>query len=114
MNAKNVGLKVPEPKAACKDRHCPFHGSLKVRGRTFTGKVIKSGMHKTVTVEWPRLFYIPKYERFEKRRTRMKAHNPECLKAQVGDEVKIMESRPISKTKNFVIIEVIKNESDTG
>ncbi len=97
MKTKNIGLNVPVPKAVCKDSHCPFHGSLKARGRIFTGIVVKSSMQKTVTVEWPRLFYLPKYERFEKRKTRVKSHNPECLNAKVGDEVKIMESRPISK-----------------
>jgi len=108
MKSKNIGLEVTAPKATCKDRHCPFHGDAKLRGRIFVGKVVKAGMQKTVTVEWPRLFYIPKYERFEKRRTRVKAHNVECIEAKVGDEVRIMETRPISKTKNFVVIEVIK------
>ncbi|MBU4501793.1 MAG: 30S ribosomal protein S17 [Nanoarchaeota archaeon] len=108
MKTKNIGVEVPKPKVTCKDRHCPFHGTLKIRGRIFTGKVVKAGMHKTVSVEWPRLFYLPKYERFEKRKSRVKAHNTDCIKAKVGDEVKIMESKPISKTKNFVVIEVIK------
>ncbi|MBL7100876.1 MAG: 30S ribosomal protein S17 [Nanoarchaeota archaeon] len=114
MKSKNIGLEVTKPKADCKDRHCPFHGSLKVRGRIFKGKVVKSGMHKTVIVEWPRLFYFSKYERFEKKRTRIKAHNPKCINAKVNDEVMLMESRPISKTKNFVVIEVMKNESGTS
>ena len=108
MKTKNIGIEVPKPKATCKDKHCPFHGTLKVRGRIFTGKIVKASMHKTVIVEWPRLFYLPKYERFEKRKTRVKAHNTECINAKVGDEVRIMESKPISKTKNFVVIEVIK------
>lgn len=113
MKSKGIGLKVPMPKDACQDRHCPFHGSLKIRGRIFTGKVVKSSMHKTVIVEWPRLFYLPKYERFEKRKTRIKAHNPKCINAQIDDEVRIMESRPISKTKKFVVVEVVKHESST-
>ena len=108
MKSKNVGLELPEPKVDCKDRHCPFHGELKLRGRIFTGTVIKSSMQKTVTIEWVRLFYLPKYERFEKRKTRIKAHNPLCINAKVGDEVRIMESKPISKTKNFVVVEVMK------
>lgn len=110
MKAKDIGIKVPLPKAECHDNHCPFHGSIKPRGRMFTGKVVKSSMHKTVTVEWMRLFYLQKYERYEKRRTRIKAHKPDCIKAEIGDTVKIMESRPISKTKNFVVIEVLKHE----
>ncbi len=61
-------------------------------------------MSKTVTVEWTRRHYIPKYERYEKRRTRVKAHNPDEIDAQVGDIVTIKETRPLSKTKNFIII----------
>ncbi len=114
MKTKDIGLDVKAPKVTCQDKHCPFHGEIKVRGRIFTGKVVKDSMHKTVTVEWPRLFYLPKYERFEKRKTRIKAHNPDCLKAKQGDNVKIMETRPISKTKNFVVVEILKNETNTS
>lgn len=89
----------------CNDRHCPFHGSISIRGRSFKGKIIKNDLHKTVTIEFPRQFYLTKYERYEKRRSRIKAHNPQCINAQIGDVVKIMETRPISKTKNFVVIE---------
>jgi len=79
--------------------------SIKLRGRTFVGTVISSRMQKTVTVEFSRKIMLPKYERFTKKRTRIKAHNPDNIKAEDGDIVKIMESRPISKTKNFVIVE---------
>ena len=97
------------PKEKCEgDLNCPFHGSLKIRGRTFTGTVIKRNPHKTVTVEWPRTSYIQKYERYEKKRTRIKAHNPLCINAVIGDKVTIVETRPISKTKNFVIVKVNK------
>jgi len=65
----------------------------------------------SVKVEFPRLHYLPKYERFEKRRTRIHAHNPTCINAVQGDNVKLMECRPLSKMKNFVLIEVIKDES---
>ncbi len=74
------------------------------RGRTFTGVVTSDSMRKTVTVEWNRRHYIPKYERYEKRRTRVKAHNPPEVDARVGDEVVIKETRPMSKTKHFTII----------
>ena len=105
----NTGLEIETPKQSCNDSHCPFHSGLKVRGRIFTGVIIKKDTHKTAVVEWPRLFYIQKYERYEKRRTRIKAHNPPCINASIGDKVTIMECRPISKTKKFVIME--KNES---
>ncbi|MBI2670734.1 30S ribosomal protein S17 [Candidatus Woesearchaeota archaeon] len=108
-NNVNIGIEVSLPKQACADKHCPFHSGLKIRGRTFNGTIIKKDTHKTAVVEWPRLFYLPKYERYEKRRTRVKVHNPPCINADINDKVTIMECRPISKTKKFVIIE--KNES---
>ena len=107
---KNIGLKVQNPKNECTDNNCPFHGSLKCRGRTFTGTIISGKMQKTVTVEWEWKHYIRKYERYEKRRSRIKAHNPECIGAKEGDVVKIVECRPLSKTKNFVLVEILGKE----
>ena len=85
-------------------------GGLSLRGRAFVGTVISSKMQKTVTVEWERKHYLKKYERYERRRSRVKAHNPDTINAQEGDVVKIIECRPLSKTKNFVVIEIIGKE----
>ncbi|MBD3209316.1 30S ribosomal protein S17 [Candidatus Woesearchaeota archaeon] len=74
------------------------------RGRTFTGIVTSGKMRRTVTVAWTRRYYLPKYERYEKRRTKVKAHNPDVIDARVGDTVTVMETRPLSKTKHFTII----------
>jgi small subunit ribosomal protein S17 len=108
MRTKTIGIEVNLPKEECKDYHCPFHGNLKVRGRLFNATVTKTDINKSATIEFLNFYYLSKYERYEKRTTRLKVHNPPCINAKVGDYVKIMESRPISKTKNFVIIEVIK------
>ncbi len=97
-----------EDSTICKDPNCPFHGSLKLRGRTFSGTVISTKTHRTVTLEWPHLFYLQKYERSEKRKTKIKAHLPDCIKVNEGDKVTIKECRKLSKTKSFCII---KNES---
>ena len=67
-------------------------------------------MQKTVNVEWEWQNYLRKYERYEKRRSRVKAHNPSCINANEGDIVRIMECRPLSKTKNFVVVEVLGRE----
>ena len=107
---KNIGLEVSKPKKACQDDNCPFHGTLKCRGRVFTGTIVSSRMQKTVNVEWEWQNYLRKYERYEKRRSRVKAHNPSCINANEGDIVKIMECRPLSKTKNFVVVEVLGRE----
>jgi len=84
--------------------------SLSLRGRTFVGTVISAKMQKTVTVEWERKHFLKKYERYEKRKSKVKAHNPESVNAKDGDVVKIMECRPISKTKNFIVVEVLGKE----
>ena len=106
-----IGIDVPVPTEDCKDRLCPFHGSLTVKGRSFVGTVISSKMHKTVVVSWERKHFLPKYERFEKRKTKLHVHNPLCINAKEGDIVRIMQTRPLSKTKNFVVVEKINKEN---
>lgn len=81
---------------------------LKTHGKEFVGVVISDKAHKTVTVEWERRRLIPKYERYERRYSRVYAHNPLSLNARHGDTVRIKETRPLSKTKNFVVVEIVK------
>lgn len=94
----------------CNDPKCSFHGNISLRGRSFTGIVTSTNMTKTATVEWTYKWFIPKYERSETRKSKVHAHNPPCIDAQVGDIVQIMETRPLSKTKNFVIIKKLRKE----
>ena len=74
------------------------------RGRRFVGTVVRAAARKTVVVEWPRLVYLRKYERYAKRRTRVQVHVPDGVNVAVGDVVNIGECRPVSKTKHFVIL----------
>jgi small subunit ribosomal protein S17 len=106
---KELVVKAPKTtkKTVCTDRHCPVHGNIKTRGRVFEGVITKAKMAKTVVVQWPRRLYLSKYERFEKRKSHVMAHNPACINAKEGMRVKIAECRPISKAKNFVIVEVV-------
>ncbi len=108
MKAKQIGIEVELPKQNCNDLNCPFHGTLRVRGRMFLTKVTKVDISKSATVEFTYYYYLPKYERYEKRTTRLKVHNPSCINAKIGEKVRIIETRPIAKTKSFVIVEVIK------
>lgn len=101
-----IGIDVKEPSKQCQDPHCPFHGHLKVRGRVFEGVVVTDKMEKSVVVKRDYVRLIPKYERYEKRSSKITAHNPECIGAKSGDKVKIIECRPLSKTKTFVVVEV--------
>ncbi len=108
--ARNIGIVLEAPNQKCNDVKCPFHGELSARGRQFTGTIISTKMRKTAVIEFERLYFLKKYERYEKRRTKLKVHNPECINAKDGDVVSIIECRPLSKTKNFVIIKNIGQE----
>ncbi len=89
----------------CKDTHCPKHGTVRVHGRAFTATVVSARAPKTAIVEWERRYHVPKYERYERRVTKINVHSPDCIDAKAGDIVRIIECRPISKSKHFVIME---------
>jgi small subunit ribosomal protein S17 len=107
-----IGLNVPEPEDACADEDCPFHGSLAVRGQTLEGRVASTDMEKTVVVEREYDVRVPKYDRFMKRRSRVPAHAPTCMELSEDDTVRIAETRPLSKTKNHVVVEVLDGGGD--
>ena len=111
MKNKGIGLDVKQPAEKCSDHNCPFHGTTGARGRILTGVVTSDKMSKTVTVSWERRVYVPKYERYEKRKSKVNAHNPDCIDAKKGDVVRISETRPLSKTKHFAVIEIMGKES---
>lgn len=91
-------------KEKCNDAHCPVHGSLSLRGRSFSGTVLSTKMQRTAIVQWGFKRLLPKFERYEKRKSKVKVHNPDCLNIKKGDIVEIKECRPLSKAKHFVIV----------
>ncbi|MEM2956081.1 MAG: 30S ribosomal protein S17 [Candidatus Pacearchaeota archaeon] len=95
------------------ERKCPIHGELSVRGRYFKGAVKKIVNGQRAVVEWQRIVYYPKFERYAKTRSKVHAHIPKCLRNGIkeGDYVKIGECRPLSKIIHFVVLskESIKN-----
>jgi len=68
------------------------------------GTVVSNKMDNTVVIERQHMKMVPKYQRYEKRRSKIHAHNPPCIGAKIGDIVTIAECRPISKTKSFVVV----------
>jgi small subunit ribosomal protein S17 len=106
--ARDIGIKVEPPKESCEDEKCPWHGKLPVRGRVMEGKVVSSKAQRTVVIEREYFRFIPKYERYERRHSRIVAYKPDCIKVENGDKVRIAECRPLSKTKSFVVIGVSK------
>jgi small subunit ribosomal protein S17 len=100
----DIGIDVKPPAKSCSDQNCPFHGRLPVRGQIFDGVVVSAGMDKSAVIRRERMVFVPKYERFMKRTSRMSVHSPPCIGAAVGDEVTVMECRPLSKTIAFTIV----------
>jgi small subunit ribosomal protein S17 len=101
-----LGIKSPEP-AQEYDKNCPFHGEITVKSETLTGVVVKKDANRSATIEWERSVPVPKYERNLIRRSRVRVHNPECINAEIGQKVLVARSKPISKTKHFVILKVL-------
>ena len=96
--------------AECNDKKCPYHGDVKVRGDLFEGIVISAKTPKAAIIERTLLEWVPKYERYKKKRSRIVAHNPPCIDAKVGDMIQIGECRKLSKTKAFVVLKKIETK----
>ena len=75
--------------------------------KTRTGKVISNKMDKTITVAIEDHVKHPLYNKIVKRTYKLKAHdeNNEC---NIGDTVKVMETRPLSKDKRWRLVEIIE------
>ncbi|MCK5459376.1 MAG: 30S ribosomal protein S17, partial [Thermoplasmatales archaeon] len=78
---------------------------LPVRGQIITGEVVSRKMQESISVKREFMHYVKKYERYEKRTSTYHAHCPPCIKLKAGDNVRIAECRPLSKTVSFVAIE---------
>jgi small subunit ribosomal protein S17 len=116
MKKTEVKMKVEEKEiiagAKCNDVDCHIHGNLKIRGRIFKGVVIKK-FHKRIVIEFQRMIYVRKYERYAKSKTKIHARLPTCMEKEIniGDYVKVQECRPLSKMIHFAVIGKVKEET---
>ncbi|WP_018693993.1 30S ribosomal protein S17 [Algicola sagamiensis] len=78
--------------------------------RTLQGRVVSDKMDKSITVAIERKVKHPIYGKFIKRTTKLHAHdeNNEC---KIGDLVAIRECRPLSKTKNWTLVEIVESNA---
>lgn len=102
-----------EISVSCADKQCPFHGKLRLRGRSFKGIVIRK-LPRRVCIEFKRTIYIIKYERYMKKKTKIHARLPDCLKEEInlGDYIEVRECRPLSKIIHFAVFKKIKNKEE--
>jgi small subunit ribosomal protein S17 len=77
------------------------------RRKTVEGVVVSDAMDKTITVVVERLGKHRRYKKYVRGQTKMKAHD-ENGEARVGDLVRIQETRPLSKTKRWRLLEVLR------
>jgi len=99
--------------AECNDIRCHIHGKLRTHGRLFEGTVIKK-FPRRVVIEFERMIYVRKYERYAKSRTKIHARLSPCMENEIniGDYIKVQECRPLSKLIHFIVIEKIKNSEE--
>lgn len=81
-------------------------GILSVRGMVFEGKVVSAKAKNTCIIEVQYRQPVYKYERYEKRRSKLAVHVPNGIEVKEGDLIQAMECRKISKTKCHVVISV--------
>ncbi len=78
---------------------------------TLVGKVVSDKMDKTVTVMIERRVKHPVYGKIINRTTKVKAHDENNV-CRLGDVVTIKESRPLSKTKSWTLVEVVEKAAE--
>jgi len=107
--SKMKKVNIANAREDCNDKNCHLHGNLKARGKVFEGVVIKKH-HKRIAIEFERMIYIRKYERYAKSKTKIHARLPECMEKEInlGDLIQVQECRPLSKIIHFVVIKKIK------
>ena len=76
-----------------------------------TGTVTSDKMEKTITVSIERRVKHTRYGKYVRRITRFKAHD-EKNEARIGDRVEIMETRPLSKTKNWRLVKIVEKTGE--
>jgi small subunit ribosomal protein S17 len=77
------------------------------------GEVISNKMAKTIVVRVERRFRHPKFEKVVTRYRKFYAHD-EKSEAKIGDRVRIQETRPLSKTKCWRLVEVLERKADVA
>jgi len=97
--------------AECNDKKCFVHGNVSIHGlNTIEGTVVSTKPSKTAIIRRDNIKKIAKYSRYARTHSKISAHNPPCINAQVGDTVEIAPTRRISKTKSWTIVKILKKE----
>ncbi len=83
------------------------------RGKIFEG-IVKKKFQKRIVIEFERMVYVRKYERYAQSRTKVHARLPAEMEKEVnvGDLIRVQECRPLSKIIHFVVVKKLKDASE--
>ncbi|PWN94362.1 hypothetical protein FA10DRAFT_264899 [Acaromyces ingoldii] len=113
---KDVGLGFKTPRAAIDgqyiDKKCPWTGQVSVRGRILTGRVVSTKMTRTIIIRREYLHYVPKYNRYERRHSKLPVHVSPAFRVAVGDEVIVGQTRPLSKTIRYNLLRISRSQAE--
>ena len=84
--------------------------SSKLNGKTFTGVVVSDKTDKTIVVKVTRREAHPIYKKVITKTTKFHAHDPKN-EANIGDTVLIQETKPVSKTKSSILVQILERAS---
>ena len=85
------------------------------RGKVFEG-IVKKKFHKRVVIEFERMVYVRKYERYARSRTKIHARLLDLMQKEIniGDLIRIQECRPLSKIIHFIVVKKLKNADEVN
>jgi small subunit ribosomal protein S17 len=81
---------------------------IKTRGSVVDGLVVSDKGKNTVIVQRELTRFIPKYERYARSHSKIPAHNPDEMGAKTGDIVRIAECRKLSRTKAWIVTQILE------
>lgn len=114
---KKKTQKKPESKgiAVASSETNPKKDKSKTRGKVFEGTVIRK-FPTRVTIQFEKMVYLRKYERYTKSRTKVHARLPANItdEIQEGDYIRVQECRPLSKIIHFKVIKKLKNKEENS
>jgi len=112
---KKTQKKKPESKgtAVAGSETNPEKDRTKTRGKVFEGTVIRK-FPKRVAIQFEKMVYVRKYERYTKTRTKVHARLPDNMADEIeeGDYIRVQECRPLSKIVHFKVIKKLKNKEE--
>lgn len=106
LKTKEIGKENVIPQAGAEKK-------ILARGRTFEG-IVKKKFDKRVVIEFERMIYVKKYERYTKSKTRIHSRLPISMEKEInlGDLIKVQECRPLSKIIHSIVIKKIKSKEE--